>query len=52
MKSLFVDTGGWMTCADPAYEEANALREHWLELGGHSRTTDPHFAQIGFVMKP
>lgn len=43
MKFLFVDTAGWMACADaadPAYEAARAARDQWLEKEGHLLTTD------------
>ena len=43
MKFLFVDTAGWMACADgadPAHAAARAARDHWLEQNGHLLTTD------------
>jgi len=43
MKSLFVDTGGWMACADaadPACRTAHAARDLALERGQTLVTTD------------
>ena len=43
MKSLFVDTSGWVACADagdPAHERSAAARDTWLERGGLLVTTD------------
>lgn len=43
MKRLFVDTAGWMACADesdPAYRKAVAVRDSWLEGGGFFVTSD------------
>jgi hypothetical protein len=43
MKFLFVDTAGWMACADaadPSCEAARRARDHWLEAEGHLLTTD------------
>jgi predicted nucleic acid-binding protein len=43
MNLLFVDTAGWMACADgsdPAYEAAGATRDKWLEREGQLLTTD------------
>ena len=43
MKALFVDTAGWMTCADaadPAHRVAAKTRDTWLEQGGLFVTTD------------
>lgn len=43
MKGLFVDTAGWMACADgvdPNHAKACAARDSWLELGGELVTTD------------
>lgn len=43
MKFLFVDTAGWMACADgadPAHATACAGRDQWLEQEGHLLTTD------------
>lgn len=43
MKFLFVDTAGWMACADaadPACEAARRARDDWLEAEGHLLTTD------------
>ncbi|PZR73393.1 MAG: hypothetical protein DLM73_10785 [Chthoniobacterales bacterium] len=43
MKFLFVDTAGWMACADaadPAHQRARAARDKWLEREGHLLTTD------------
>jgi predicted nucleic acid-binding protein len=43
MKALFVDTGGWMACADaadPACETARAARDRALERGQLLVTTD------------
>jgi predicted nucleic acid-binding protein len=43
MKGLFVDTAGWVACADaadPAHRQAAAARDHWLEQGGLLVTTD------------
>jgi predicted nucleic acid-binding protein len=67
MKLLFVDTAGWMACADasdPAHRRAVAIRDAWLEGGGsfvtserelklrEALTTDHHFVQAGFGTKP
>jgi predicted nucleic acid-binding protein len=43
MKGLFVDTAGWVACADaadPAHKQAAAARDHWLDEGGVLVTTD------------
>jgi predicted nucleic acid-binding protein len=43
MKGLFVDTAGWVACADaadPAHTQAAAARDRWLEQGGLLVTTD------------
>ncbi len=43
MKGLFVDTAGWMACADendPAHRRAAKSRDQWLESGGILVTTD------------
>jgi len=43
MKLLFVDTAGWMACADgsdPAHGKAVAVRDAWLEGGGLFVTSD------------
>ncbi len=43
MKGLFVDTAGWMACADaadPAHGRATAARDRWLERKGVLVTTD------------
>lgn len=43
MKTLFVDTAGWMACADaadPAYRAATTVRDAWIEQGGVFVTTD------------
>jgi predicted nucleic acid-binding protein len=43
MSSLFVDTAGWMACADeadPVHLPAVAARDRWLEKGGFLLTTD------------
>jgi len=43
MKMLFVDTAGWMACADesdPAHRKAVAVRDSWLEGGGFFVTSD------------
>jgi hypothetical protein len=43
MKVLFVDTAGWMACADesdPAHRQAVAVRDSWLEGGGAFVTSD------------
>lgn len=43
MKGLFVDTAGWVACADeadPAHLWAMAARDAWLEAGGIFVTTD------------
>ena len=43
MKGLFVDTAGWMACADendPAHRRATAARDQWLEQGGVLITSD------------
>ena len=37
MRKLFVDTAGWMACADgadPAHPEACKARDAWLKAGG------------------
>ena len=43
MKRLFVDSAGWMACADdadPAHKEICRARDHWLERHGALVTTD------------
>ncbi len=43
MKALFVDTAGWMACADaadPAHGRATTARDRWLERKGVLVTTD------------
>jgi predicted nucleic acid-binding protein len=43
MKGLFVDTAGWLACADiadPAHVKAAAARDTWLQEGGLLVTTD------------
>ena len=43
MKSVFVDTAGWMTLADsadPDHERAKTYRDHWLRSGGRLVSTD------------
>jgi predicted nucleic acid-binding protein len=43
MKPLFVDTAGWVACADeadPAHSSTMAARDGWLEAGGALVTTD------------
>ena len=43
MKVLFVDTAGWMACADesdPAHRKAMAVRDSWLEGRGLLLTSD------------
>jgi predicted nucleic acid-binding protein len=43
MKALFVDTSGWMACADaadPAHSAAVNARDRWLEDKGFFVTTD------------
>lgn len=43
MKRLFVDTAGWMACADesdPAHHKTVAVRDAWLEGGGFFVTSD------------
>ncbi len=43
MSLLFVDTAGWMACADgsdPAHRKAAAVRDLWLEGGGLFVTSD------------
>jgi predicted nucleic acid-binding protein len=43
MKGLFVDTAGWMACADesdPAHRKAVAVRDSWLLGGGLLFTSD------------
>lgn len=43
MKRLFVDTAGWMACADesdPAHRPAVAVRDAWIEGGGSFVTSD------------
>lgn len=43
MKGLFVDTAGWMACADaadPSHAKACNARDAWLEQGGVLVTTD------------
>ena len=43
MRGLFVDTAGWMACADeadPAHSKAVIARDQWLEKSGLLVTTD------------
>ncbi len=43
MKAWFVDTAGWMACADaadPAHSRAITARDAWLKSGGRLVTTD------------
>jgi uncharacterized protein len=43
MRGLFVDTAGWVACADaadPAHKRATAARDRWLHEGGALVTTD------------
>jgi len=43
MRPLFVDTAGWVACADaadPLHGKAIAARDGWLEAGGMLLTTD------------
>jgi predicted nucleic acid-binding protein len=43
MRQLFVDTAGWMACADgsdPGHGKALAVRDAWLEGGGLFVTSD------------
>ena len=43
MKGLFVDTAGWVACADaadPAHKQAAIARDRWLVQGGLLLTTD------------
>jgi len=43
MNALFVDTSGWVACADaadPAHQSAVEARDKWLEGGGLLLTTD------------
>ena len=43
MNLLFVDTAGWIACADaadPEHEAASAARDHWLETEGLLVTSD------------
>jgi len=43
MKGLFVDTAGWVACADdaePAHSKAVAAMDTWLQEGGVLVTTD------------
>jgi predicted nucleic acid-binding protein len=43
MRAVFVDTGGWMACADsadPAHESCSAARDSALEAGKPLITTD------------
>ena len=43
MRSLFVDTAGWIACAnagDPDHQKSSAARDRWLEKGGLLLTTD------------
>jgi uncharacterized protein len=43
MRGLFVDTAGWVACADAvdlAYGRATAARDEWLEEGGMLVTSD------------
>jgi len=42
-KAVFVDTTGWMACADeadPAHTASKSSRDSWLETGGLLLTTD------------
>jgi predicted nucleic acid-binding protein len=42
-KDLFVDSGGWMACADssdPLHSASVQSRDEWLERGGRLLTTD------------
>ncbi len=43
MKGLFVDTSGWMACADeadPFHTQARKIRDSWLKQGAFLVTTD------------
>jgi uncharacterized protein len=43
MRGLFVDTAGWVACADAvdlAHRRATAARDQWLQEGGALVTTD------------
>ena len=43
MRPLFVDTAGWMACADEsdaAHSKAVAVRDSWLDKGGLFVTSD------------
>lgn len=43
MKPLFVDSAGWMACADeadPLHRESVKSRDEWLKQGGRLLTTD------------
>jgi predicted nucleic acid-binding protein len=43
MKAIFVDTAGWMSCADeadPNHRRSAVARDAWLETGGIFVTTD------------
>ena len=43
MKFLFVDTAGWMACADaadPHHQAARTTRDQWLEREGQLVTSD------------
>ena len=43
MKGLFVDTAGWVACADaadPAHNKSAGARDAWLQEGGVLITTD------------
>ena len=43
MKGLFVDTAGWMACADeadPGHQRSVQARDAWLEAGGVLVTSD------------
>ena len=43
MRRIFVDTAGWVACADeadPAHQASVAGRDGWLESGGLLLTTD------------
>ena len=43
MKGLFVDTAGWVACADaadPAHKQSAVARDRWLDEGGVLVTTD------------
>ena len=43
MKALFVDTAGWVACADeadPLHHQAVVARDGWLETDGVLLTTD------------